>query len=138
MVWRNNFPIVNFPVIYYKKPGLVNGRPAFGTVHSLAPPDMRVLLLTSDLPSPAARFGGGRMTLPWVRELSGPYTYSLLSLVRREDEARIAALREIFAEVRTVPAGRGLSDRAARSRLLFTRPSPVAAAASRRFRIALG
>ncbi|MDP8235956.1 MAG: glycosyltransferase family 4 protein, partial [Candidatus Erginobacter occultus] len=41
-------------------------------------------------------------------------------------------------EVRTVPAGRGLSDRAARSRLLFTRPSPVAAAASRRFRIALG
>ncbi len=77
------------------------------------------------------------MTLPWVRELSGPHTYSLLSLVRGKEEPRLAALREIFAEVRTVSAGRGLADRAARARLLFTRPSPVAAAASRRFRAAL-
>ncbi len=136
--WRNKFPIVNFPVIYYKKPGRVNGRPPSGPVYRLAPPDMRVLLLTSDLPYPAARSGGGRMTLPWVRELSGPHTYSLLSLVRRGQEARLAALREIFAEVRTVPAGRGLSDRAASFRLIFTRPSPVVAAASRRFRVVLG
>jgi len=99
---------------------------------------MRILLVTSDLPSPAARHGGGQLTYRWTRELAGIHSYSLLSFARKEDEARLAELRREFAAVRTVPAERGLFNRLARAPLLLTRPFPVAATASRRIKAALG
>lgn len=99
---------------------------------------MRILLVTSDLPSPDARPGGGQLTFRWARELTGPHTYSLLSFLRKEEEGKLPALKEIFQEVRTVPAERGLLNRLARWPLLFSRPFPVAATASRRLAAALG
>jgi polysaccharide biosynthesis protein PslH len=99
---------------------------------------MRILLITSDLPHPAARHGGGQLTSRWVRELSGSHSYSLLSFVRKEEEPRLSSLREHFAAVRTVPAERGLGNRLARSPLLLSRPFAVAATASRRLKAALG
>ncbi len=98
---------------------------------------MRILLVTSELPDPAAGPGGGEPTWPWVRELAGTHSYSLLSFLRPEDETRLAGIREYFEVIRTVPAGpRGLNRLSRFPRIIF-HPFPVAAACSRRFQAAL-
>lgn len=97
----------------------------------------RILLVTSSPPSARDSSIAGQMSCRWARTLSGAHSCSLLSLSRNEEENRLPALREEFAEVRTVPAEPGLLNRLARTPLFLARPFPVAAAASRRLTNAL-
>ncbi len=99
---------------------------------------MRILLVTSELPSPGAGPGGEEPTPPWVRELAGIHSYSLLSFLRPEDEPRLAGIREYFEVIRTVPAVPGILHRLSGLPRYLTRPFPAAAASSREFQAALG
>ncbi len=92
---------------------------------------MRILLITSDLPSPEAFHGGGQHSFRWVRELSDRHSFSLLSFARGQDAPLIPAADGSFEEIRTVPAERGLWNRIGRAPILLSRPFPVAATYSR-------
>lgn len=93
---------------------------------------MRILLVTSDLPAPGAKHGGGQHTYRWVKELSGSHSFSLLSFIREEDRPLLSPAGEYFEEIRTIPAERGVLNRFLRAPLLLSRPFPVAATYSKR------
>lgn len=90
---------------------------------------MKILLVTSDLPTASTHHGGGKHTFQWVKELtdSCKYKWSLLSFLRNEDRSKLKSISGLFEEIRTVPAERSLSNRISRTPLLARVPFAVAA-----------
>ncbi|MEA1928151.1 MAG: glycosyltransferase family 4 protein, partial [Candidatus Auribacterota bacterium] len=88
---------------------------------------MRILLVTSDLPTPTAGHGGGQLTFQWANELSDLHRWSLLSFLREEDRPRLESISDIFNEIRTVPSERSVLNRVRRAPLLLRHPFAVAA-----------